>query len=47
MFAHHPPILKPSGDKLSKANRDTAVGELRASGLSAPAVTGRAAVAVG
>ena len=47
VFAHHPLILKPSGDKLSKANRDTAVRELRASGLSAPAVIGRAALAVG
>jgi len=47
VFAHHPLILKPSGDKLSKANRDTAVRELRASGLTAPAVIGRAALAVG
>src|SRR4030095_356210 len=47
VFAHHPLILTPSGDKLSKANRDTAVRELRASGLSAPAVIGRAALAVG
>ncbi|HEY7029481.1 MAG TPA: glutamate--tRNA ligase family protein [Gemmatimonadales bacterium] len=46
-FAHHPLILKPSGDKLSKANRDTAVRELRASGLSAQEVIGRAAAAVG
>ena len=47
VFAHHPLILKPSGDKLSKANRDTAVRELRASGFSAPDVIGRAALAVG
>ena len=47
VFAHHPLILKPSGDKLSKANRDTAVRELRASGLTAPDVIGRAALAVG
>jgi len=47
VFAHHPLILKPSGDKLSKANRDTAVRDLRANGLTAPAVIGRAALAVG
>ena len=46
-FAHHPLILKPSGDKLSKANRDTAVRELRANGISAPEVIGHAAAAVG
>ena len=47
VFAHHPLILKPSGEKLSKANRDTAVRELRASGLTAAEVIGRAALAVG
>jgi glutamyl/glutaminyl-tRNA synthetase len=47
VFAHHPLIFKPSGDKLSKANRDTAVRELRAAGHSAPDVIGRAALAVG
>ena len=47
VFAHHPLILKPSGDKLSKANRDTAVRDLRANGLTAPAVIGQAALAVG
>lgn len=46
-FAHHPLILKPSGDKLSKANRDTAVRELRANGLTAREIIGRAAAAVG
>ena len=32
VFLHHPLILKPSGEKLSKANRDTGLGELRARG---------------
>jgi len=47
VFAHHPLILKSSGNKLSKANRDTAVRELRKSRLTAPDVLGRAAVAGG
>ena len=47
VFAHHPLILKPSGAKLSKANRDTAVRELRASGLTAAEVIGRAVLALG
>jgi glutamyl-tRNA synthetase/glutamyl-Q tRNA(Asp) synthetase len=46
-FAHHPVILKPSGEKLSKADQDTSVRDLRASGLSAEAIIGRAAQAVG
>lgn len=32
VFAHHPLIRKPSGDKLSKASGDTGVRELRAGG---------------
>ena len=46
-FFHHPLILKASGKKLSKAAGDTGVRELRAHGVSAPEVIGRAAAAVG
>ena len=46
-FFHHPLILKTDGEKLSKANRDTGVRELRASGLRAADVIGQAATAVG
>jgi glutamyl/glutaminyl-tRNA synthetase len=46
-FIHHPLILKPSGEKLSKAAGDSGVRELRAAGLAAPDVIGRAAAAVG
>ena len=46
-FAHHPLILKPSGEKLSKSAADTGVRELRRAGVSAAEVIGRAAAAVG
>jgi glutamyl-Q tRNA(Asp) synthetase len=46
-FLHHPLILRPDGRKLSKADGDTAIRELRTSGVSAPEVIGRAAAAVG
>jgi glutamyl/glutaminyl-tRNA synthetase len=46
-FAHHPLIRKPDGRKLSKADGDTGVRELRASGLTPGAVIGLAAAAVG
>jgi glutamyl-tRNA synthetase/glutamyl-Q tRNA(Asp) synthetase len=46
-FLHHPLILKRSGEKLSKAARDTGVRALRAAGLGADDVIGRAAAAVG
>jgi glutamyl-tRNA synthetase/glutamyl-Q tRNA(Asp) synthetase len=46
-FLHHPLIIKPGGEKLSKANRDSGVRELRRAGLSAEDVIGRAAAAVG
>ena len=46
-FAHHPLVVKPSGEKLSKASGDTGVRELRAGGLDAAAVIGRAAFAAG
>jgi glutamyl-tRNA synthetase/glutamyl-Q tRNA(Asp) synthetase len=47
VFLHHPLILKGSGEKLSKSSGDTGVRELRASGLSAADVIGRAAAAAG
>ena len=46
-FAHHPLILKSSGEKLSKSAADTGVRELRRAGVSAEDVIGRAAAAVG
>jgi glutamyl-Q tRNA(Asp) synthetase len=46
-FLHHPLILHPGGEKLSKSNRDTGVRELRQAGLSPAEVIGRAAAAVG
>jgi len=46
-FLHHPLILKPDGEKLSKASGDTGVRELRRAGATAPDVIGRAAAAVG
>jgi glutamyl-tRNA synthetase/glutamyl-Q tRNA(Asp) synthetase len=47
VFLHHPLILKPGGQKLSKASRDAGVGELRSAGLAPADVIGRAAAAVG
>jgi glutamyl-Q tRNA(Asp) synthetase len=44
-FHHHPLLLNASGDKLSKSSGDTGVRELRAIGLSAEEVIGRAALA--
>jgi glutamyl/glutaminyl-tRNA synthetase len=46
-FVHHPLIRHSSGQKLSKANRDTGVRDLRASGISAAAVLGEAAYLTG
>jgi len=46
-FAHHPLILKPGGEKLSKSAADVGVRALRRAGLSPPEVIGRAAAAVG
>jgi glutamyl-tRNA synthetase/glutamyl-Q tRNA(Asp) synthetase len=46
-YLHHPLILKPSGEKLSKSSGDSGVRELRASGISAAEVIGRAAYAAG
>jgi glutamyl-Q tRNA(Asp) synthetase len=47
LFLHHPLISKPSGQKLSKANRDSGIRDLRARGLSPAEVIGRAAAAAG
>lgn len=47
VFAHHPLIRKAGGEKLSKADRDTGVRELRAAGLQPKDVIGAAAVAIG
>jgi len=52
-FLHHPLVLRPDGEKLSKSNRDTGVRELRAAGwsaervLAAAARLGRSAAGVG
>jgi glutamyl-tRNA synthetase/glutamyl-Q tRNA(Asp) synthetase len=46
-FLHHPLIVKPSGEKLSKSDSDTGVRELRAEGLRAADVIGRAAAQAG
>jgi glutamyl/glutaminyl-tRNA synthetase len=46
-FLHHALIRKAGGAKLSKADGDTSVRELRAAGVSAAELLGRAAAAVG
>jgi glutamyl-Q tRNA(Asp) synthetase len=46
-YAHHTLIRHPTGEKLSKANRDTALRELRAAGHSAADLLGRAAALAG
>jgi glutamyl-tRNA synthetase/glutamyl-Q tRNA(Asp) synthetase len=46
-FLHHPLIVDPHGEKLSKSAGDTGVRELRAQGTSPEDVIGRAAAAVG
>jgi glutamyl-Q tRNA(Asp) synthetase len=46
-FAHHPLIRKPGGAKLSKADGDTGVRDLRASGHRPAEVIGAAAAAIG
>jgi glutamyl/glutaminyl-tRNA synthetase len=46
-FAHHPLILGSDGRKLSKADGETSVSDLRAAGHTAPELIGKAAVAVG
>ena len=46
-YLHHPLVVNASGEKLSKANGDTGVRELRAAGLSPQQVIGRAAFEAG
>lgn len=46
-FAHHPLVMRTPAQKLSKSDGDTGVAALRAAGLDAAAVIGRAAHAVG
>ncbi len=46
-FLHHPLIRKPGGAKLSKADGDTGIRDLRAAGWSAERVLGAAAISVG
>ena len=43
VFLHHPLLVAPSGQKLSKSNRDAGVAELRRGGLTGPEVLGMAA----
>jgi glutamyl-Q tRNA(Asp) synthetase len=43
VYMHHGLLVKPSGEKLSKSNGDTGVRDLRARGLDASEVIGRAA----
>jgi glutamyl-Q tRNA(Asp) synthetase len=47
LYLHHPLLLRPDGRKLSKSGGDAGIRELRRQGLSAAAVIGRAAAAVG
>lgn len=46
-FAHHPLIRHPGGEKLSKANRDTSIRELRQAGASPEELVGRTLQALG
>jgi glutamyl/glutaminyl-tRNA synthetase len=46
-FAHHPLVMRPDGRKLSKADADTSVRDLRAAGRTAADLIGEAAAAVG
>jgi glutamyl-tRNA synthetase/glutamyl-Q tRNA(Asp) synthetase len=46
-FLHHPLIMKSETQKLSKADRDTSVRDMRAAGASASDIIGRALHAVG
>jgi len=47
LVLHHPLIVKPDGSKLSKSAGDTGIAELRAAGVSAADVLGRAAELAG
>ena len=47
MFLHHPLVMKTPAQKLSKADGDTSVRDLRASGWRAEAIIGEAAARIG
>ncbi len=47
IFAHHPLVRRPDGRKLSKADGDTSVREMRDAGRSAASLIGEAAAMVG
>jgi len=47
VFLHHPLLLKPSGDKLSKASGDTGIRDLRGGGATPEGVLGEAAFRIG
>ncbi len=47
VYLHHPLLHRPDGAKLSKAAGDSGIRELRAAGMSAAEVLGRAAEAAG
>ena len=42
-YLHHPLVLKPSGEKLSKANQDTGLADLRQAGATPETLLGEAA----
>jgi glutamyl/glutaminyl-tRNA synthetase len=46
-FLHHPLVMKTTTQKLSKADRDTSVRDLRAAGWTPEQVIGEAAAAAG
>ena len=46
-FAHHPLVFRPDGSKLSKADGDTALGELLDAGSSPHELFGEVAARVG
>jgi glutamyl-Q tRNA(Asp) synthetase len=46
VYLHHELLLNPSGRKLSKANRDTGIRELRAAGATPAEVLAMADVKV-
>ena len=46
-FVHHPLVMKSPGQKLSKADGDTSIRDMRESGLTAAQVIGRAMLASG
>jgi glutamyl-tRNA synthetase/glutamyl-Q tRNA(Asp) synthetase len=46
-FLHHPLVMKTADRKLSKADGDTSIGDLREKGLTAADVIGRAAALAG